>query len=55
MKVDDRLKDMIARSTSEAELKREAVRQGMNTLRSSGVKKILRGETTVEETLRVIL
>jgi type II secretory ATPase GspE/PulE/Tfp pilus assembly ATPase PilB-like protein len=55
MKVDDHLKDMIASGSSEAELKREAVKQRMNTLRISGIKKILRGETTVEETLRVIL
>jgi type II secretory ATPase GspE/PulE/Tfp pilus assembly ATPase PilB-like protein len=55
MKVSDFLKDMIAKGIPEAELKREAVKQGMNTLRRSGVKKVLRGETTVEEILRVIL
>ena len=55
MKVDDHLRELIARSTPEAILKKEAINQGMNTLKSSGVKKILRGETTVEETLRVIL
>lgn len=55
MKVDEPLRELITRNTAEAELKKEAIRQGMNTLKLSGIKKILRGETTVEETLRVIL
>ncbi len=55
MKVDEHLREFIARRVPEAQLKEEAVAQGMNTLKSGGVKKILRGETTVEETLRIIL
>lgn len=55
MQVNERLRELIATGQPESEIKKEALKQGMNTLRSSGVKKILRGETTVEETLRVIL
>ncbi len=55
MKVDEHLREFIARRVPEAQLKEEAIAQGMNTLKSSGVKKIIRGETTVEETLRIIL
>ena len=55
MKVDEHLRELIVRRVPEAKIKEEAIARGMNTLRASGVKKILRGETTVEETLRVIL
>jgi general secretion pathway protein E len=55
MKVDGHLRELIAHRVPEAQLKDEAIARGMNTLRTSSVKKILRGETTVEETLRVIL
>lgn len=55
MKVDEHLRTMITENTPEAELKNAAIQKGMNTLRISAVKKILRGETTIEETLRVIL
>jgi type II secretory ATPase GspE/PulE/Tfp pilus assembly ATPase PilB-like protein len=55
MRVDEHLRELITRNIPEAELKKEAVNRGMNTLKTSGVKKILRGETSVEETLRVIL
>jgi type IV pilus assembly protein PilB len=55
MKVDEHLREFITQGTPEAVLKSVAIEQGMNTLKTSGIKKILRGETTVEETLRVIL
>lgn len=55
LKVNDALREMIVKGMSEAAVKKEAIRLGMNTLRTSGIKKILRGETTVEETVRVIL
>ena len=43
------------KKVSDAEMKENAIQQGMNTLKMSGLKKIRRGETTIEETLRVIL
>jgi type IV pilus assembly protein PilB len=55
MKVDDHLRELITKGTPESVLKSEAIKQGMNTLKTSGIKKILYGETTVEEILRVIL
>ena len=55
MQVDEHIRELIANTSAEAVVKKEALKQGMNTLRTSGVKKILRGETTVEEMLRVIL
>ena len=55
MKVDEHLRELIVGQVSEAQVKEEAIKRGMNTLRVSGIKKIIRGETTLEETLRVIL
>jgi type II secretory ATPase GspE/PulE/Tfp pilus assembly ATPase PilB-like protein len=55
MKVDEHLRDLITKGTPEADLKKEAITQGMNTLKASAIKKIVRGETSVEETLRLIL
>lgn len=55
MPVDEHLRELIANNSPEAVVKKKAIHKGMNTLKTSGVKKILRGETTVEETLRVIL
>ncbi len=55
MKLDERLRECIVKNVPVAELKETAIFQGMNTLKASGIKKIKHGETTVEETLRVIL
>jgi general secretion pathway protein E len=55
MQVNERMRDLIANNHPEAAVKKEALDQGMNTLKKSGLKKVLRGETTVEEILRVIL
>ncbi len=55
MKIDERLREHVVKNAPVADLKNAAIFQGMNTLKASGIKKIKRGETTVEETLRVIL
>jgi type IV pilus assembly protein PilB len=47
------LKEMVLKGASADELKREAVRGGMSTLRMSAMKKVREGLTTVEETVRV--
>ncbi len=47
------LKELILRGASAADLKREAVKMGMNTLRMSAIKKVREGLTTIEETVRV--
>ena len=47
------LKELILRGASAADLKREAVKMGMSTLRMSAIKKVREGLTTIEETVRV--
>ena len=47
------LKEMVLRGASVAELKREAVKLGMSTLRMSALQKVREGQTTIEETVRV--
>src|SRR2546422_6556391 len=46
-------KELILRGGSTAELKREAVKLGMSTLRMSALQKVRDGLTTIEETARV--
>src|ERR687898_418034 len=47
------IKELILKAASAAELKREAVKLGMSTLRMSALKKVREGLTTIEETIRV--
>ena len=49
----DALKELVLQGASTAELKAEMIRQGIKTLRLSGITKILEGVTTPEEILRV--
>jgi type IV pilus assembly protein PilB len=53
MPMTDRLKEMVLQGASSAELKQEMIAEGVNTLRLSGINKILEGVTTVEEVCRV--
>lgn len=53
MLMKDELKEFVLNGASTAELKREAIRMGMQTLRQSAILKIAEGVTTIEETLRV--
>jgi type IV pilus assembly protein PilB len=47
------LKELVLQGASAFELKAEAVRQGMRTLRMSGIRKICQGVTSVEEVARI--
>jgi type IV pilus assembly protein PilB len=47
------LKEMVLNGASTVEIKLEAIRLGMKSLRMSGVQKMREGSTTVEEVLRV--
>ena len=47
------IKELILRNASVVELKREAVKLGMSTLRMSALRKVREGLTTIEETVRV--
>ena len=53
MPVKEDLKELILRGGSAIDVKREAIRLGMKTLRQSGLSKIEEGVTTLEEVLRV--
>jgi type IV pilus assembly protein PilB len=48
----DNLKELVLQGASSAELKLEMIRNGVQTLRMSGINKILEGVTTPEEVLR---
>ncbi len=49
----DEIGEFVLNGASTLELKREAIRQGMKTLRMSGIQKIGEGMTSVEEVVRV--
>jgi len=53
MVMHEALKDSVLRGISSGDLKREAVKLGMSTLRASALKKVQEGLTTIEETVRV--
>ena len=49
------LKEMVLQGASTAELKAAAIRNGMLTLRMSGIQKVMDGMTTPEEVMRVTM
>lgn len=53
MPVKEEIKDMIVKGATSTDIKKEAMRLGMKTLRMSGLTKIKDGVTTLEEILRV--
>jgi len=53
MIMDDTIRNLILKTSDSNTIKREAVNQGMITLRQDGVMKVLDGVTSVEEVLRV--
>jgi type IV pilus assembly protein PilB len=55
MRFNDSLKEMVLQGASSAELKAAAIKNGMSTLRMSGIRKILEGMTTYEEVVRVTM
>jgi type IV pilus assembly protein PilB len=55
MRFTDSLKEMVLQGASTAELKAAAIKQGMLTLRASGIRKVLDGVTSTEEILRVTM
>jgi len=52
MVLTDELKEFVLSGASAIDLKREAVRQGMKTLRQSALFKLKHGITTIEEVVR---
>ena len=53
MVMHEALKELVLRGVSGSELKQEAVKLGMSTLRMSSLLKVREGLTTIEETIRV--
>ena len=53
MPMGEELREFVLNGASSAEIKREAVRLGMTSLRASGITRLKEGVTTVEEVLRV--
>jgi len=53
MTMTEKLKQLVLQGVSAAELKAEAVRGGMRTLRMSGITKICQGTTSVDEVARI--
>ena len=51
--VDDHIRPLIIERAPASEIKREALKHGLHTLRDDGWRKVLDGVTTVEEILRV--
>ncbi len=54
MVADDEIREAILRKASSSELRKIAIKNGMTTMLEDGFKKCLKGETTIEEILRVI-
>ena len=50
--VDDQLRDVIARNPNVAEFRRLCLERGMVTLRADGIRKVAKGQTSVEEVMR---
>lgn len=53
LSIDDTLREPIQQQVAAAVLKRQAMGMGMQTLREDGIRKILSGQTTAQEVLRV--
>jgi len=53
MPMDDAIKNLIIQGSDTPEIKREAVKNGMRTLRQSALRKLAEGVTTFEEVVRV--
>jgi general secretion pathway protein E len=53
MMLDDKIKKMILTTHDSGRIEAEAVRQGMTTLRESGIQKVMEGVTSIAEVLRV--
>ena len=51
--VTDEVRDLVMAKANSSEIRKQAIREGMNTLRMDGATKVLAGLTTIEEVLRV--
>lgn len=54
LEVSDEIKKLIIKKASAKEIQNQAVKEGMSLMLQDGVKKILKGLTTIEELIRVV-
>jgi type IV pilus assembly protein PilB len=54
MIISDTIRDMFVHSASSTEIKAQAIREGMRTLRDDGLEKVMSGVSTIDEILRVV-
>jgi type II secretory ATPase GspE/PulE/Tfp pilus assembly ATPase PilB-like protein len=54
LNISDPIRDMVVHHASSTELKAQAIREGMRTLRDDGLEKVMSGISTIEEILRVV-
>jgi type IV pilus assembly protein PilB len=52
MTLHDSIRELVLRGAGASEIKKEAMRLGMTTLRRSGINKLMQGVTSVEEVFR---
>jgi type IV pilus assembly protein PilB len=55
MTMKEEVKELVLSRSSTSEIKKEAIRMGMKTLRQSGIHKVKEGLTTIEEVLRATM
>jgi general secretion pathway protein E len=51
--VDDEVRNLTMKASDSASIRRVAAAKGMSSLREDGAEKVLSGQTTIEEVLRV--
>jgi len=54
MIISDGIRDLIVHNASSTEIKAQAIREGMRTLRDDGLEKVMSGVSTIDEILRVV-
>jgi type IV pilus assembly protein PilB len=52
MPITEPIKELVLQGASSIEIKKEALSLGMQSLRQSGIRKMLQGVTTLEEVLK---
>ncbi|HSG30228.1 MAG TPA: type II secretion system protein GspE, partial [Thermodesulfobacteriota bacterium] len=53
LKMDDEIRNLTLQSTDSSTIKKKSVERGLITLRGDGIAKILMGQTSIDEVLRV--
>jgi general secretion pathway protein E len=51
--VDDAIRSLVLKTSDSVTIRAEAIQRGMQTLRDDGIRKVLEGQTTIEEVLRI--